>query len=168
LANVHWNYGEYGPDVWSEIDPSFKCNGHNQSPINIRTACAIKKAFTPLSLTEAHTSPLKFTLTNNGHTIEAKTSASNLSVTGGDLNGKFTFSSFHIHWGTNARSGSEHQMYFDARCSFDGLIVSLCLHSNGEKSSGESHFVYRNEQSKMTAVLSFLMTVDRYHSSRAR
>ncbi len=32
-----WNYGDVGPDVWSDIYAT--CAGQFQSPINIRTAC---------------------------------------------------------------------------------------------------------------------------------
>ncbi len=107
-----WNYGEYGPDVWSEQYPT--CGGQLQSPINILTACTTYKNFTPFVFGSGYNEEHNFTLRNNGHTImgtfnnEPKLSAFRLQ--GGDLNGTFDFVQFHLHWGENHKSGSEHEM----------------------------------------------------------
>jgi carbonic anhydrase len=37
-----WNYGDVGPDVWSDIYET--CAGRFQSPINIRTTCTTYQA----------------------------------------------------------------------------------------------------------------------------
>ncbi|CAF3201373.1 unnamed protein product [Rotaria sp. Silwood2] len=113
LANeadsTHWDYGKRGPDVWSEISPM--CAGKNQSPINIRTNCTARRSFEPFNFTSGHSEQVKFILANNGHTITAEPdSRTILSLTGGNLNGIFHFKSFHLHWGPNYNTGSEHQV----------------------------------------------------------
>jgi carbonic anhydrase len=112
-AHVHeWNYDEYGPDVWSERYPS--CAGQSQSPINILTACTSYKNFTPFAFGAGYNEQHNFTLQNNGHTIvgtfhnEEKLAAFRLE--GGDLNGTFELVNFHLHWGENHKTGSEHEV----------------------------------------------------------
>lgn len=108
-----WNYGQLGPDIWSDHYP--QCAGKSQSPINILTACTIPRKFTPFQFTSSEGEKHHFTLKNNGHTIIATINSeyrqSPVSFTGGGLNGTFEFVNFHLHWGENYRSGSEHQMY---------------------------------------------------------
>ena len=109
LEGSEWNYNELGPDVWGELAPA--CNGERQSPINIRTACTIREDFPELSFSPTHIQRMDFTLTNNGHTVQGKTSLSpSLTVSGAKLDGTFSFESFHLHWGPNHKSGSEHQV----------------------------------------------------------
>lgn len=104
-----WNYNELGPDVWGEIEPA--CNGQRQSPINIRTHCTIQDKFPEFSFSQLHNQQINFTLTNNGHTIKAATSSSpSLTLSGAKLGAVFSFDSFHLHWGPNHKSGSEHQV----------------------------------------------------------
>ena len=106
---INWNYGDLGPDVWG--DTYAACYGQKQSPINIRTKCTVEQAFTDLQLSIMHAATLNFSLKNNGHTIAAKTDASLLlNISGSDFNEVFYFDSFHLHWGPNYRSGSEHQV----------------------------------------------------------
>jgi len=110
--NHSWNYAANGPDVWSVTYPT--CGGQLQSPINILTACTVYKNFTPFVFGSEYNEQHNFTLTNNGHTIigifnnENKLPA--FRLTGGDLNGTFEFISFHLHWGENQKSGSEHEV----------------------------------------------------------
>jgi len=106
-----WNYGEEGPDVWSDDYPL--CSGRSQSPINIRTACTIYQPFKPFQFSSGYDQLQNFTLINNGHTISGALTNGNssiLTLTGGGLIGTYRFSSFHFHWGENYKSGSEHQM----------------------------------------------------------
>jgi len=107
-GNDIWNYGKQGPDVWKDINPN--CGGKRQSPINIQTACTIYETFEPFNFTYVHEESLNFTLKNNGHTIIGETNGAGLLLTGGNLNGIFSFVSFHLHWGPNYNTGSEHQM----------------------------------------------------------
>ena len=107
-----WNYDEYGPAVWSERYPI--CGGERQSPINILTACTTYKYFQPFVFGFDYQVQHNFTLKNNGHTIigtlydPLKLPA--FQLTGGDLNGTFEFVNFHLHWGENHKSGSEHEV----------------------------------------------------------
>jgi carbonic anhydrase len=106
-----WNYGDLGPDVWSDEYPL--CSGRSQSPINIRTACTTYQSFTPFQFSSTYNLTNNFTITNNGHTIVGTyngTESSSLKLTGGSLHGTYEFVNFHLHWGENYKSGSEHQV----------------------------------------------------------
>jgi len=110
-TSSHWNYDALGPDVWSDLYST--CDGLSQSPINIKTACTTYQEFAAFSFSSAYDLAQKFTLTNNGHTISAEqvnASAYPLTLTGGGLSETFTFVNFHLHWGRNYKSGSEHQL----------------------------------------------------------
>ncbi|CAF0997586.1 unnamed protein product [Adineta steineri] len=134
-----WNYHDLGPDVWSDTYPT--CAAHSQSPINIQTACTDYQSFTPFSFQSGYNLTHNFTLHNNGHTIVGRytgNSSTTYTLTGGGLNGTYEFLQFHLHWGENYKSGSEHQV-------------------NGMKYAGEIHFVHRNIQTLKLAVLGFFM-----------
>jgi carbonic anhydrase len=106
-----WNYGQEGPDVWSDDYPA--CAGNAQSPINIRTACTAYKLFSPFKFSAAYSATHNFKFINNGHSIAGTYTGSDSSIfelTGGGLDGTYIFSSFHLHWGENYKSGSEHQV----------------------------------------------------------
>lgn len=106
-----WNYNEHGPDIWSELNSNYRsCNGTRQSPINIKTKCAIYKNFDSFKFTDSHSDEINFLITNNGHTITLEIDNPQLSIQGGDLNGIFYFENVHLHWGPNYNTGSEHQM----------------------------------------------------------
>lgn len=110
-ADAHWDYRSMGPDVWRDSFPA--CAGNSQSPINILSACTIYQQFEPFHFSEAYDITQDFILTNNGHTIvgqQVNKSAYPLTLTGGGLTEPFTFVNFHLHWGENYASGSEHQM----------------------------------------------------------
>jgi len=135
-----WNYADIGPDVWGDKFPL--CKGHLQSPINILTACTTYQSFAPFRFSSAFNSINDFTLLNNGHTITGTYKGDNpssLKLVGGGLeDGTFVFDNFHLHWGENYKSGSEHQV-------------------NGVKSAGEIHFVFKNPETGRTAVLAIFM-----------
>ncbi|CAF2823623.1 unnamed protein product [Rotaria sp. Silwood2] len=138
-----WNYGDFGPDVWSDEYPL--CAGYSQSPINIRTTCTVYQSFVPFHFAEDHNVSHNFTLINNGYSILARYTENalpSLILTGGGLNGTFEFLNFHLHWGENYKSGSEHQV-------------------NGEKYAGEIHFVYINPRTHQLAVLAMFMKSSR-------
>jgi carbonic anhydrase len=110
-TDENWDYGKLGPDVWNDAYPS--CAGRSQSPINIRTACTTYQTFTPFYFSSAYTQTHNFMLINNGNTIIGTYNGNDLSplkLTGGGLHGTFEFVNFHLHWGQNYKSGSEHQM----------------------------------------------------------
>lgn len=134
--SFEWNYGRFGPDVWFKKYP--ECAGENQSPINIKTACTIYQQFEPFHFSAAYYDSLKFTLVHDGHSVKGVPIGRKLFLSGGNLNGTFTFINFHLHWGPNENVGSEHQV-------------------NGRKYTGESHFVFENEQTNQLAVLGFFL-----------
>jgi carbonic anhydrase len=108
----HWNYHSLGPDTWSDHYPL--CAGQAQSPINILTSCTHYRNIAPFNFTSAYDKEHKFTVKNNGHTIvgtiEDHHRPSSIHLTGGGLNGTFDFLNFHLHWGENYKSGSEHHV----------------------------------------------------------
>jgi len=66
----HWSYqAEGAPEHWGELDEAYKIckSGMNQSPVNIDTT--VKAHLSPL---ETHYIDGPVTLTNNGHTIQAR------------------------------------------------------------------------------------------------
>jgi len=62
-----WNYGQLGPDIWSDYYPL--CSGKSQSPVNILTACTTYKKFPLFEFTAKYDENHSFILKNNGHTI---------------------------------------------------------------------------------------------------
>lgn len=112
VSSNQWNYGHLGPDIWSDYYPM--CAGKSQSPINILSACTKYAKLRPFKFSASHSEKHYFTLKNNGHTvigiINDAYQQSPLTLTGGGLNGTFKFVNFHLHWGENYKSGSEHQM----------------------------------------------------------
>ena len=111
IISESWNYHDLGPDTWSETYPS--CAAHSQSPINVQTACTTYQSFTPFNFSPDYYIYHNFTLLNNGHSITGtynRKKSSFLTLTGGGLNGTFQFTNFHLHWGENSKSGSEHQV----------------------------------------------------------
>jgi len=139
LAEQHWDYSGIGPDVWEDLFPA--CSSTSQSPINIKSACTTYQSFPAFQFSPASNLTQEFRLTNNGHTIvgeQVNATGFPLTLSGGGLNETFTFGNFHLHWGENYKSGSEHQL-------------------NGQKFSGEAHFVYTNAARTQNAVLGFFM-----------
>lgn len=111
IVSQDWNYANLGPDVWSSTIPA--CAGRFQSPINIQTACTTYRAMAPFQFTSTYNAAQSFNLTNNGVTISTRlttSSSSSLILTGGGLEGNYSFLEFHLHWGENFGSGSEHEV----------------------------------------------------------
>lgn len=111
IVSQDWNYANLGPDVWSNTIPA--CAGRSQSPINIQTACTTYQAIAPFQFSAAYRTAQSFNLTNNGVTIStglAAPGASSLILTGGGLDRSYEFLEFHLHWGENFGSGSEHEV----------------------------------------------------------
>ena len=110
-ADIKWDYHSKGPDVWKDLFPT--CAGSSQSPIDIRTGCTVYQPMTEFILSPNYDVPQTFTLFNDGHGLSATLTNDTLkpvTLVGGGLNGTFNFVNFHLHWGENYRSGSEHQM----------------------------------------------------------
>jgi carbonic anhydrase len=107
-----WNYGQLGPDIWSDYYPL--CAGQSQSPINILTACTIYQEFPSFEFIAIDNEKHSMILNNNGNAIvgimNEEWKQTPIRLTGGGLNGTFDFVNFHLHWGENYKSGSEHRM----------------------------------------------------------
>lgn len=110
--NHDWDYGKHGPAVWSELYST--CGGEHQSPINILTACTNYLSIPQFNFSDGYNELHNFTLTNNGHTIMGtynnNSELPTFRIQGGGLNGTYEFVNFHLHWGENHKSGSEHEM----------------------------------------------------------
>jgi len=110
--NHDWDYGKHGPAVWSELYST--CGGEHQSPINILTACTKYLSIPQFNFSDGYNELHNFTLTNNGHTIMGtynnNSELPTFRIQGGGLNGTYEFVNFHLHWGENHKSGSEHEM----------------------------------------------------------
>ena len=112
VVSDQWNYQSFGPDIWVDFYPS--CAGQSQSPINILTACTIYRSFPSFVFTLDDNNEYHFFFENNGRTIigiiDRTYEQSTIQLSGGGLDGTFDLVNFHIHWGENYRSSSEHQM----------------------------------------------------------
>jgi carbonic anhydrase len=108
VTGQNWNYDLLGPSSWPQRYPA--CGRSAQSPIGIKTACTVYRSFEPFRFSADYTLTNNLTLVHDGTTVDgdyAGTNGSSLTLTGGGLNGTFTF---HLHWGTNYSIGSEHQV----------------------------------------------------------
>ncbi|XP_076106508.1 uncharacterized protein LOC143075096 [Mytilus galloprovincialis] len=121
----HWSYfGDSGPDHWSDHYP--RCNGHRQSPIDIRTgdvefaSWLTELQFYGYDKNLGQGDPC--TIKNNGHTASMAITHS-LKLRGAHLNGDYQLAEMHLHWGHNNSRGSEHAL-------------------NGKKYPAEIHFVH--------------------------
>jgi len=114
VASAEWNYdgsgGKHGKNNWQGLCAS----GTSQSPIDIKSNQNLpQKEFKPFIFHGYDSSFEKTNLENNGHSV--KMSITKLykaqtqpGVSGGDLDGKYNFAQYHMHWGSNSRRGSEH------------------------------------------------------------
>ncbi|CAF1254402.1 unnamed protein product, partial [Rotaria sordida] len=154
LPRIHNNVKSFIPEsvymershVWSETHES--CGRYSQSPIIIKTACTVYRTFTPFDFSSAYNLQHDFTLLNTGHTVVGTyhgNDSSPFNLTGGGLNGTFRLHNFHLHWGENHRTGSEHQI-------------------NDVKYPSEVHFVHINPQTKAVAVLGIFMNSTRHRN----
>ncbi|RNA03305.1 carbonic anhydrase [Brachionus plicatilis] len=125
---LEWGYqGEYGPLNWCSKFPH--AAGNAQSPIDIQD----KDAVFDQNLTKK---PLKFfydaqnftTIVNTGSSFKISgLESANSGVVGGAVQDEHKFLQFHMHWGKDGSTGSEH------------LINGKCF-------AGELHFVNWNRK----------------------
>lgn len=140
---MSWTYKN--PSEWSK---SFPCaNGLYQSPINIKTHETVSAFFSSLTFSSKYDSDLLLTLTNTGQQIISKVATDSneneiddLWISGMNLDGKYHFFNFHIHWGHDDTQGSEHEL-------------------DGHRFPAEAHFVHKNNQTKRLAVIGFFFTI---------
>lgn len=91
VADLKWSYvGDGAPDKWAKIHQDYnRCEGFNQSPINITNS--VKSSLTPLKI--SYTSHAQ-TIVNNGHTVQINFSDGGDLHVDGDV---FTLKQFHLH-----------------------------------------------------------------------
>lgn len=142
-----WDYDD--PSKWHEKFPI--ANGKCQSPIDIKVNHTVVQNYSPFVFSVSSKSRHSFKLNNSNSMLtvtlaekEPSGSQSDLWVTGGGLDGKFYFANFHLHWGSNEKYGSEHQI-------------------NGYRYPAEAHFLFKNfETQQMTIFTYFLDSSGRF------
>jgi carbonic anhydrase len=126
-AQVHWGYASTtGPTAWCDLDAanSACCQGHEQSPIDIKSASATPGTLASLALSYA---PGSFQVINNGHTVQA-TPVADRARRGLMLGAtSYALQQFHVH------APSEH--------AIDGHHAPI-----------ELHFVHKSEAGNLAVV----------------
>ena len=97
-----------GPANWTGVCKT----GKRQSPIDIKSAEAVyDKALGEFELKNYNKNlTLDFTVENNGHAMVVSLGGGDYVVSGGGLVGSYKTVQFHLHWGPDENSGSEHEM----------------------------------------------------------
>lgn len=122
-----WNYSDL--EAWKHVE-GWSCDGMRQSPININTSLLREDSrLINLVLTNFNR-PFEGNWSNTGHSVQFNPSSNESVRTIMTHVGLYKFLQFHFHWGGNR--GSEHTV-------------------DGNKFSGEMHFVTRKSTANMTA-----------------
>eukprot|EP00102_Acyrthosiphon_pisum_P021674 XP_016658884.1 PREDICTED: carbonic anhydrase 7-like [Acyrthosiphon pisum] len=84
---------------------------HGSSPLDINLDNVTSIILPPLIWLESETIPLKMSVKNIGMTfsVDAEYSGTRPSLNGSILQCPYEFSSFHFHWGSKLKNGSEHR-----------------------------------------------------------
>jgi len=113
---AEWGYDDAsttlkGPSFWGEIDA--KCNGNQQSPIDIPTSQVIQN-YNYGTLKVSYSPDRNLDVSNNGHTgliselgTDQNLDDDILSIPG-LIKGNYQLAQFHFHWGQANTIGSEH------------------------------------------------------------
>ncbi|XP_070572743.1 carbonic anhydrase 1-like [Ptychodera flava] len=122
--NAEWSYkGVNGPENWVNDYPM--CGMQNQSPIDIVDNETVPMTLGELSFDGCSRAELtdggyNASIYNDGHTIMVRNDGASCVISGGHLPGNFKVDHFHLHWGSDSSTGSEHKM--------DGQVMSAELH----------------------------------------
>ncbi|MEH7342325.1 carbonic anhydrase family protein [Bacillus sp. JJ1532] len=130
VHTAHWSYeGETGPEHWGDINPDYAVctNGKEQSPINIQTSQVIEDD--KIANLDINYKPTRFSLSNNGYTIQGNPSTLDNSFVVD--NKEYKLAQFHFH------TPSEHQF-------------------NGQNFDMELHFVHKDANNQL-AVLGLMI-----------
>ncbi|RVE59584.1 hypothetical protein OJAV_G00189870 [Oryzias javanicus] len=116
-SSVHqshsWCYEEHHcatiPTLWSSL-PDSKCDGENQSPINIETSKTSEdESLGAFTFHNFDNKQVIESVINTGHSVQCNLKAnSEVEVSDGGLPGVYTVLQFHFHWGNETSDGSEH------------------------------------------------------------
>lgn len=120
-----WNYGSAGPPKWGALDRAFTicATGDQESPVDLHDG--IPAQVTPVRFDWKSG---KFTIENNGHTIEANVPAGSSVMMGAD---RFDLTQFHFH------TPSEHAV-------------------SGKRSAMEAHFVHTHQDGQVVVLATLL------------
>ena len=138
-SEIEYSYDRQGD--WVDLRGS-QCGGDRQSPINIMTRGVEESAILgleALNMREWDTS-VDGEWENTGHSLKFTPNAGAVTTTTTTYLGEYELLQFHFHWGTNDTQGSEHQV-------------------NGNKYSGELHFVHQITDSRISDTSCYYYTV---------
>ncbi|XP_026207437.1 carbonic anhydrase 4-like [Anabas testudineus] len=108
-AGAEWCYTgcAHTPTNWGDLPGSF-CGGKRQSPIDIITS-KVQKDPDLVNFSFVNMSQPVKSIKNNGHTVQC--TLEDVQINGGGLNGTYSTTQFHLHWGdTEHHPGSEHMI----------------------------------------------------------
>ncbi|XP_012283528.1 carbonic anhydrase 2 [Orussus abietinus] len=104
----HFDYKS--TENWADDYPA--CGGVSQSPIDLKPSEMTRLEVPSLLTWTGYSKPPKeMTITNNGHTVQVSgkwEQGLTPIISGGPLEGSYTFAQFHFHWGDCNVIGSEH------------------------------------------------------------
>lgn len=130
---IHWSYsGSTGPSNWGKLSENYSlCSkGKKQSPIDINNA--IPQSLSSITM---NYHPSKFTVINNGHTIQANSNdQKNKLLINRD---QYVLQQFHFH------TPSEHTF-------------------NGQSEALEVHLVHKNEKGNLTVLAVLIQAGDEH------
>ena len=104
-------------EAWNSLEGS-TCNGHFQSPIDIRSE--ITSSTEELDLTVVYSAKTNLNFVNNGHTLQASPFGGYVPLEVNFNKTKYNFAQMHFHWSEDPGTGTEH--------SFDGQQNALEVH----------------------------------------
>jgi len=105
-----WGYCKCnGPSTWGQVAPD--ANGKRQSPIDIKPKDAVfSEALANDPLVYKYDASKSDKLINTGHSAQVTYNAGGSSLWGGPLGYKYEVAQFHLHWGKQNDTGSEHRI----------------------------------------------------------
>jgi carbonic anhydrase len=109
---AEWTYDDHhgvGPTKWRESYPT--CAGARQSPIDIAPFSAeFAEGIGKFQLFgyDQVLADYRYSLTNNGHTVQLNIISGNITLRGAALNSRYRLAQLHVHWGATNDVGSEH------------------------------------------------------------
>ncbi|XP_015223275.1 carbonic anhydrase 4a [Lepisosteus oculatus] len=96
-----------GPKIWHQIEEHSECAMKRQSPINIVTNQAKPSSNLKTFDFEDYDETFNTFIRNNGHSVKVNLS-STITISSGNLTGRYRAVEFHLHWGSDTSPGSEH------------------------------------------------------------
>lgn len=140
VKTAAWSYeGGTGPENWGELDTSYSActNGQEQSPINVEFSKI--PAGNTTANTAIHYQATPFSLANNGHTIQANTTAKDNTLV---IDGKkYELAQFHFHTPSEHQFNGQHydmELHLVHKDAEENLAVLGVMIQEGEKNEALS------------------------------